>query len=175
MQFAGLPQGAWLMPDFMVSPFDRPITKRIPPTPNDQDLESGGFALPASGWESILRGARSRCPRCNEAKLFTRFLKVVATCPHCRQDWTHQQADDFPAYVSILLTGHIMAPIIIALVQETALSLAALAAIIVPLMLALMIVFIQPAKGAIIALQWWFGMHGFVKERPAPEASEREA
>ena len=114
MQFAGLPQGAWLMPDFMVSPFDRPITKRI-------------------------------------------------------------QADDFPAYVTILLSGHIMAPIIIALVQETALSLAALAAIIVPLMLALMIVFIQPAKGAIIALQWWFGMHGFVKERPAPEASEREA
>src|SRR3546814_12472396 len=67
-----------------------------------------------------------------------------------------------------------MAPIIIALVQETALSLAALAAIIVPLMLALMIMFIQPAKGAMIALQWWFGMHGFVKERPALEASERE-
>ena len=165
MQFAGLPQGAWLMPDFMVSPFDRPITKRIPPTPNDQDLESEGFALPASGWESILRGARSRCPRCNEAKLFTRFLKVVAACPHCRQDWTHQQADDFPAYVSILLTGHIMAPIIIALVQETALSLAALAAIIVSSMLILMIGILQPAKGATIALQWWFGMHGFVKER----------
>src|SRR3546814_6642432 len=72
---------------------------------------------------------------------------------------------DFPAYVSILLTGHIMAPIIIALVQETALSLAALAAIIVSSMLILMIGILQPAKGATIALQWWFGMHGFVKER----------
>ena len=162
------------MPDFMVSPFDRPITKRIPPPPNDQNVESEGFALPASGWESMLRGARSRCPRCHEAKLFARFLKPVASCPHCRQDWTHQQADDFPAYVSILLTGHIMAPIIIALVQETALSLAALAAIIVPLMLALMIGFIQPAKGAIIALQWWFGMHGFEKERRDAEAFDRK-
>lgn len=103
-----------------------------------------------------------------------RFLKPVATCPHCLQDWTHQQADDFPAYVSILLTGHIMAPIIIALVQETALSLAGLAAIIVLLMLALMIGFIQPAKGAIIALQWWFGMHGFEKERRDAEASDRK-
>jgi len=163
------------MPNFMVSPFDRPITRKISPSANDEESNEKGFTLPASGWESMLRGARSRCPRCNEAKLFTRFLKPVASCPHCRQDWTHQQADDFPAYVSILLTGHIMAPIIIALVQETALSLAALAAIIVPLMLALMIMFIQPAKGAIIALQWWFGMHGFVKERPALEASEREA
>ena len=175
MQFAGLPQGAWLMPDFMVSPFDRPITRTIPQPANDVESAREDIALPASGRKAMIRGARGRCPRCNEAKLFVRFLKPMKTCPRCLQDWTHQQADDFPAYVSILLTGHIMAPIIIALVQETALSLAALAAIIVPLMLALMIVFIQPAKGAIIALQWWFGMHGFVKERPALEASEREA
>jgi uncharacterized membrane protein YfcA len=38
--------------------------------------------------------------------------------------------------------------------------------------LALMIGLLQPAKGAIIALQWWFGMHGFVKERPAVIDSE---
>ena len=162
------------MPNFMVSPFDRPITRKIPPVPNDQDPESDDFALPTSGWAAIFRGARGRCPRCNDAKLFIRFLKPVATCPLCLQDWTHQQADDFPAYVSILLTGHIMAPVIITLVQETALPLAALAAIIVLSMLALMIAFLQPAKGAIIALQWWLGMHGFEKERPAPEASNRE-
>lgn len=153
------------MPDFMVSPFDRPIARKNPPPPNDQDSEGEDLVLPASGWEAMFRGARGQCPRCNAAKLFHRFLKPIETCPRCRQDWTHQQADDFPAYVSILLTGHIMAPIIIALVQETALSLAALAAIIVLSMLALMIGLLQPAKGAIIALQWWFGMHGFEKER----------
>jgi uncharacterized protein (DUF983 family) len=163
------------MPNFMVSPFVRPVAGKISPPPNDQDLEGEGFALPSSGWESILRGARSRCPRCNEAKLFTRFLKVVATCPHCRQDWTHQQADDFPAYVSILLTGHVMAPIMIALIQHTTLPLAALAAIIGLSMLALMIGFLQPAKGAIIALQWWFGMHGFVKERRTAKGRDHEA
>lgn len=153
------------MPNFMTSPFDRPDARNIPPSADDQGSEGKDFALPASGREAMVRGARGLCPRCNDAKLFARFLKPVATCAHCLQDWTHQQADDFPAYVSILLTGHIMAPIIIALVQETALSLAALAAIIVLSMLALMIGFLQPAKGAIIALQWWFGMHGFVKER----------
>src|SRR3546814_8186909 len=93
------------MPDFMVSPFDRPITRKIPP-PNDQDPEGEDFALPSSGWEAMARGARGRCPRCNDAKLFHRFLKPVATCPRCRQDWTHQQADDFPAYVSIRSEEH---------------------------------------------------------------------
>ncbi|WP_440861962.1 DUF983 domain-containing protein [Sphingopyxis sp. 22461] len=163
------------MPNFMVSPFDRPITRKTPPPPNDQDPGSEDFALPTSGWAAMFRGARGQCPRCNDAKLFIRFLKPVAICPRCLQDWMHQQADDFPAYVSILLTGHIMAPIIIALIRDTPLSLAALAAIIVPLMLALMIGFLQPAKGAIIALQWWLGMHGFERERPAPEASDRKA
>ncbi len=67
-----------------------------------------------------------------------------------------------------------MAPVIIALVHDTKLSLPALAAIIVPLMLGLMILFLQPAKGGIIALQWWFGMHGFPKERRSPEISNHE-
>lgn len=72
-----------------------------------------------------------------------------------------RRADDFPAYVSIFLTGHLMAPIIIALVNAHWLSTAALAAVVITLSLALLFVTLQPAKGAIIALQWWFGMHGF--------------
>jgi len=70
------------MPDFMVSPFDHPIVTTIPPPPNNRDPESEELALPASGWEAMFRGARGGCPRCNDAKLFTRFLKPVATCLH---------------------------------------------------------------------------------------------
>jgi uncharacterized protein (DUF983 family) len=122
--------------------------------------------LPARGWEAMMRGVRNRCPRCNGADLFRRFLKPVPACPACGQDWTHQQADDFPAYVSIFLTGHVMAPLIVALVHDTELSVTALMAIILPLATALVISLLQPAKGTIIALQWWLGMHGFEKERP---------
>jgi uncharacterized protein (DUF983 family) len=162
------------MPDFMSSPFDQ-IPAKKPPVPAGA-LQAGpvNALLPESGWGAIHRGVFGRCPRCGDAKLFRAFLKPVDHCSACRQDWTHQQADDFPAYVSIFLTGHIMAPVIIALVHDTKLPLPALAAIILPLMLALMILFLQPAKGAIIAVQWWFGMHGFVKERRAPERTDRE-
>lgn len=160
------------VPNFMASPFDRP-----PPKPDAAPVQQaepalGGPALPSTGWEAMLLGARGRCPRCGETKLFLRFLKPRAHCPHCRQDWTHQRADDFPAYVSILITGHLMAPLIIALVRDTALSVAALIAIILPLAMVLMIGLLQPAKGAIIALQWWFGMHGFQKERPGAVDAE---
>jgi uncharacterized protein (DUF983 family) len=154
------------VPDFMVSPFDRTPTKPdgLPAEEIGTPLKSP--ALPSSGLEAMARGARGRCPRCKEAKLFLRFLKPAACCPRCGQDWSHQQADDFPAYVSILITGHLMAPLIIALVRDAGLSVTALVAILVPLAMVLMIGLLQPAKGAIIALQWWFGMHGFKKERP---------
>lgn len=155
------------MPDFMMSPFDRSRLKPEAPLIDDAGAPMQPAALPSSGLEAVARGAQGRCPRCKKAKLFRRFLKPMARCLACGQDWTHQQADDFPAYVSIFVTGHIMAPVIIALVRDAGLPIAALVAIILPLALALMIGLLQPAKGAVIALQWWFGMHGFVKERAA--------
>ncbi|OCC22500.1 hypothetical protein MB02_16460 [Croceicoccus estronivorus] len=121
---------------------------------------------PHSVWAAILRGLKGRCPRCNGARLFRKFLKPVDTCPACGQDWTPQRADDFPAYVSILVTGHVMAPVIIGLVQETQLPVWALATIAVTLALLLIIATLQPAKGGIIAMQWWFEMHGFQRDKP---------
>ena len=89
------------------------------------------------------------------------------TCSACGQDWTHQRADDFPAYIAILVTGHLLAPLIIFLSADLDLGPAAMFAILVPLALVMMLGMLQPSKGAIIAAQWWHGLHGFVKERPA--------
>lgn len=122
----------------------------------------------------MLRGLRGRCPRCCQARLFRRFLKPIPLCPQCGLDLTHQRADDFPAYVSILVTGHLMAPLIIGLTRDADLSVSALLAIVLPLALILLIGLLQPAKGAIVALQWWFGMHGFQKERPGAILDEAE-
>lgn len=124
--------------------------------------------LPESFRAAALRGVAGRCPRCGEARLFSRFLKPVPACPACGQDWTPQQADDFPAYIAILITGHVLAPVIIWLISNYDISPGLLAAILLPLSVVMMIGMLQPAKGAVIALQWWQGMHGFVRERSQP-------
>ncbi|WP_336960723.1 DUF983 domain-containing protein [Sphingobium aquiterrae] len=49
----------------------------------------------------------------------------------------------------------------IAIVKDADLFVGARVAIIVPVAMVLMIGLLQPAKGAIIAGQWWFGMYGF--------------
>lgn len=117
--------------------------------------------LPASLSAAILRGVKGQCPRCDRAKLFRAFLKPVAHCPACHQDWTHQQADDFPPYISIFLTGHLMAPLIIYLGTMGSMPMWQALTICLALSAVLMVAFLQPAKGGTIALQWWHGMHGF--------------
>ena len=125
--------------------------------------------LPETYLQAAFRGGiRCRCPRCDEGKLFRKWLKPVDYCTACGQDWSLQRADDFPAYVSIIVTGHLLAPLLILLAADYRLPVPTIFAIVLPLTVALMLGLLQPAKGAIIAAQWWFGLHGFTRERPAP-------
>ena len=132
-------------------------------------------SLPRSFGEAIWRGTRCLCPRCSEGKLFRKWLKPHDDCPACALDISGQRADDFPAYISIFVTGHLLAPVLILLAGDYALSTAAVLAIILPLAVLFMLLTLQPAKGAVIALQWWHGMHGFRQERIEEPAEEPKA
>lgn len=124
--------------------------------------------LPDTFRQALWRGMRCTCPRCGSKTLFRQWLKPAERCSACQLDLSPQQADDFPAYIAIFVTGHLLAPLIIMLVLDFALSPLALAATILPLATIMMIAMLQPAKGAVIAIQWWNGMHGFIRERAVP-------
>ena len=102
--------------------------------------------------------------------MFRAYLKVADNCPACGEDLHHHRADDFPAYIVIVIVGHIMVPLVLAV--ETAFSppywvhMAIWPAAVAGLSLALL----QPVKGAIVGLQWVLGMHGFEQAKLAREA-----
>lgn len=112
---------------------------------------------------ALLRGLANRCPCCGGARLFGRFLKPVAACPACGQDWSHQSADDFPAYLVIFVLGHVLLPIVIEVNHLFAPSMGVQMALWPALAGTLALLLIQPAKGAVIAFQWARRMHGFGK------------
>lgn len=118
---------------------------------------------PTSLKQAVWRGMRNRCPRCDRRKFFWSYLKPILICMHCGQDWTAEQAHDFPAYLAILVTGHLMAPLMIAVIGGGQIPVVTSIVIIVTTACLLMLTLLQPAKGAVIAAQWWLGMHGFSK------------
>lgn len=129
--------------------------------PDLMPTEIARAGQPATLAQAMLRGALGRCPDCGQARLFARFLKPHAACPACGRDWTPQRADDFPPYASLFITGHLVAPLALHLARDPAVSPGMAAAIVLPVTATLAVALLQPAKGAIIALQWRMGLHGF--------------
>ena len=130
--------------------------------------------LPAGSLAALLRGAKGRCPRCGEAPLFRKWLKPVEICAHCLQDWSLQQADDFPAYIGIFVVGHLLAPVVITLIGTYGMSAWATLAIILPVAIGLLLGTLQTVKGAVIAFLWWHGIGAFRQERRAPSVLDED-
>ena len=57
---------------------------------------------------AIFRGLAGHCPNCGEGRLFRAYLKVDPACQSCGHDLDQYPADDGPAYLTILLIGHLV-------------------------------------------------------------------
>ena len=112
-------------------------------------------------WTAMGRGLRGRCPRCGEGKLFRAFLKVDDHCSVCAQDFTPHRADDLPAYLVIVIVGHIVVPMVLWIETNYSPSVPLQLMIYLPFTLAASLLLLQPVKGAVVGLQWAFRMHGF--------------
>ena len=117
-------------------------------------------------WTALKRGFRGRCPRCGEGKLFRAFLKVDDHCSVCQLDFTPHRADDLPAYLVIVIVGHIVVPTILWIETDYSPSIALQLSIYLPLTLILSLALLQPVKGAVVAIQWALRMHGFDEQNP---------
>jgi uncharacterized protein (DUF983 family) len=110
---------------------------------------------------AMKRGFFGRCPHCGEGRMFRAFLKVADHCAVCGEELHHHRADDFPAYIVILIVGHAIVPLILAVETHIAppmwISMMVWPAAVIALSFALL----QPVKGAIVGLQWDMDMHGF--------------
>ena len=117
-------------------------------------------------WTALKRGFRGRCPRCGQGKLFRAFLKVDDHCSVCQLDFTPHRADDLPAYLVIVIVGHIVVPTILWIETDYSPSVALQLSIYLPLTLILSLALLQPVKGAVVAIQWALRMHGFDEQNP---------
>jgi uncharacterized protein (DUF983 family) len=117
-------------------------------------------------WTAMKRGFRGRCPRCGEGKLFRAFLKVDNNCSVCGLDFTPHRADDLPAYLVIIIVGHIVVPTALMIETNYAPPVALQLAIYLPITLIASLLLLQPVKGVVVGMQWALHMHGFDENAP---------
>jgi uncharacterized protein (DUF983 family) len=110
---------------------------------------------------ALMRGWRRRCPRCGGGPMMNGYLTVRSTCAACGEALHHHRADDMPAWLTILVVGHILVPLLVAIELNFSPPIWIHWAIWPALTVLLTLWFLPRLKGAIVALQWAFRMHGF--------------
>jgi len=110
---------------------------------------------------ALLRGWKCKCPSCGNGPILRDYLKVRDACPVCGEALFHHRADDGPAWATILISGHLLAPLMLFVyttfrpegwVMALGFSVA---------FLALALFMLPRIKGMFVALQWSRRMHGF--------------
>ncbi len=114
-------------------------------------------------WPAIVKGFRCRCPNCGKGKLLHSYLKVNDGCAYCGQELFHHRADDGPAYLTILIVGHLMAPALHVSYVHWRPEPLTLFLIFALGCLALSLYLLPRLKGVVVAYQWARRMHGFGK------------
>ena len=93
--------------------------------------------------------------------MFNGYLSVRNECTSCGQEFHHHRADDMHPWITILLTGHLIAPFMLyGMLNWTLPDWVQMT--MWPVLTAIIALLILPlAKGFVIALQWAWRMHGF--------------
>jgi uncharacterized protein (DUF983 family) len=116
---------------------------------------------------ALRRGWRRRCPNCGAGPMFQSYLKVRDACPSCGQVLSHHRADDGPAYLTILIVGHAMAPLILWVFTTWRPDPLVLASVFITGCVAASLYLLPRLKGVIVAIQWAKRMHGFGQDTVA--------
>lgn len=110
---------------------------------------------------ALLRGYRCKCPNCGAGPLLKGYLTLRTRCTVCGEDLHFARADDAPAYVTILLVGHLMAPLLHWVFVTFRPEPMVLATLFCTGSVALSLYLLPRIKGMVVGFQWARRMHGF--------------
>jgi uncharacterized protein (DUF983 family) len=102
----------------------------------------------------VKRGLSLRCPNCGKGRLFKSFLKVEQHCEVCGNDNSIYPSDDAPPYLTLLLTGHVIVPLYMAIERAYAPPMWLSASIWLPLTAIMSILLLPYMKGGVLGFCW---------------------
>jgi len=102
----------------------------------------------------LWRGVCGLCPHCGKGKIFKRYIKPYEECAVCHENFSKIRADDAPPWLTILITGHIIAPIILYFAKHEIFSETLEAAVLIAVTLLSALLILPRSKGFFIAAIW---------------------
>jgi len=110
--------------------------------------------------DALLRGLRTRCPRCGIGSYRAGYLTVAPACAGCGEALGHIRADDGPAYFTLLIVAHVTVPLSLVVEQRWHPPLLPHMVVAVGLAAVLVWQLLPRIKGAMVGLMWALGLSG---------------
>lgn len=98
------------------------------------------------------------------------YLTVNDSCPECGEELHHHRADDGPAWATIIISGHLLAPMMLIVFETFRPEGWQMALGFSVVFLSLSLFLLPRFKAMFVALQWAKRMHGF-RERKSSGTS----
>ena len=110
---------------------------------------------------ALLNGWRRQCPNCGTGPMMAGYLTVRDRCAVCDAELHHHRADDGPAWATILITGHLMAPLMLSVFTAFRPEGWVMAIGFSAVFTVLALYLLPRIKGMFVGFQWSRRMHGF--------------
>lgn len=105
-------------------------------------------------WLMVRRSLLGACPCCGKGRLFSGYLKQVEECAVCSEPFGSIRADDGPAWLTVIVVGHLLAPVLLTFVPGSSWP-EWVSMIFWPVIALLLSLLLLPrAKGLFIAMIW---------------------
>ena len=102
----------------------------------------------------LMNGIQKKCPNCSKGKIFSGYLSINNYCSHCNEHLPIYRTDDFGPWLSIVLAGHIVIPLVLSTEQTFAPSLWLQALLWIPISLIVVLYLLPISKSICLAIMW---------------------
>ena len=110
---------------------------------------------------SLVRGWSRNCPRFENNTLLKNYLSLKSTCNSNCLDFSRARADDLRTYLTILIFGHLMAPLLHLTLVKWVPEPIVLFVLFAVGCVSLSLYILPRTQCVIVSLQWEQKMHGF--------------
>ncbi len=104
--------------------------------------------------ETLKRGFFNHCPQCGEGKLLRGYITPHEKCSNCNLDFEPLRADDGPAWVTILIAGHLSMPFVFWILEQNLDNLVLEIGLPILFITALSALILPRAKGMFMNIIW---------------------
>ena len=108
--------------------------------------------------KTLINGTLKKCPNCSSGHIFSGYLKINKTCSVCHEQLSIYRTDDFGPWLSIIVGGHIVVPLVLSVEQAFSPALWLQALIWIPFALLVVLSLLPISKSICLAIMWRLNM-----------------